>query len=71
MKVSAQSIKALVKPISIVVKKNAPQILSGLGIAFGIGAIGFTAKGTVDLMAPGYVYTEIEPRRWIYGEGDR
>lgn len=23
-----------------------------------------------DLMAPGYVYTEIEPRRWIYG-GDR
>lgn len=21
-----------------------------------------------DLMAPGYVYTEIEPRRWIYGE---
>ena len=47
MKVSAQSIKALVKPVTAVVKKNAPQILSGLGIAFGIGAIGFTAKGTV------------------------
>ena len=47
MNVSAQSIKALVKPVTAVVKKNAPQILSGLGIAFGIGAIGFTAKGTV------------------------
>lgn len=47
MKVSAQSIKALVKPISVVVKNNAPQILSGLGIALGIGAVGFTAKGTV------------------------
>lgn len=45
--ISANSVKALVKPLGTIIKKNAPQILSGLGIAFGIGAVGFTAKGTV------------------------
>ena len=45
--INAAGIKAITKTVEETVKKNAPQILAGLGIAFGLGAIGMTAKGTV------------------------
>lgn len=44
----AMGIKAISKSITKFVNKNAPQILAGLGIALGLGAVGMTAKGTVD-----------------------
>lgn len=44
---SVKSFKSLVKPIETIVRANAPQILSGLGIAFGAGAVGFSVKATV------------------------
>ena len=45
--INGASIKAITKTVESAVKKNAPQILAGLGIAFGLGAVGMTARGTV------------------------
>ena len=45
--VNASMIKAATKSVEKFVKTNAPQILAGLGIACGLGAVGMTAKGTV------------------------
>lgn len=45
--INGTAIKAATKSIEKAVKKNAPQILAGLGIALGLGAVGMTAKGTV------------------------
>lgn len=44
---SVNSIKSIIKPIEKSIQKNAPQILSGLGIAFGVGAVGLSVKATV------------------------
>ena len=45
--INGASIKAVTKGVEKFVKKNAPQILAGLGIACGLGAVGMTAKGTI------------------------
>ena len=44
---SVNAVKSIIKPIEKSIQKNAPQILSGLGIAFGVGAVGFSVKATV------------------------
>lgn len=45
--INGTSIKAVTKGVEKFVKTNAPQILAGLGIACGLGAVGMTAKGTI------------------------
>ena len=45
--ISTSAIKTATKTIEKALKKNAPQILAGLGIACGLGAVGMTARGTV------------------------
>ena len=45
--ISTSAIKTATKTIEKALKKNAPQILAGLGIACGLGAVGMTAKGTI------------------------
>lgn len=45
--ISTSAIKTATKTIERALRKNAPQILAGLGIACGLGAVGMTAKGTV------------------------
>ena len=45
--INGASIKAITKGVEKFVKTNAPQILAGLGIACGLGAVGMTAKGTI------------------------
>lgn len=45
--INGASIKAVTKGVEKFVKTNAPQILAGLGIACGLGAVGMTAKGTI------------------------
>ena len=45
--INGASIKAVTKTVEKFVKTNAPQILAGLGIACGLGAVGMTAKGTI------------------------
>lgn len=45
--ISTSTIKTATKTIEKALKKNAPQILAGLGIACGLGAVGMTAKGTI------------------------
>lgn len=46
--INGASIKMVSKSVEKFVKTNAPQILAGLGIAFGLGAVGMTAKATVE-----------------------
>lgn len=45
--INGASIKAVTKGVEKFVRTNAPQILAGLGIACGLGAVGMTAKGTI------------------------